>query len=105
MKPRDLFGIILRSLATSILVWGLWNTLAAIRYIYPTLLSLLNGTENDQSSVEYFIYGLPAVFGGIIVLRFAECFVNFTYREPIPPPLKKTVEVKVGDFNAKSPET
>jgi hypothetical protein len=87
MKPQDLFGVILRSIAVWLCVWGGWNTLAGIKYLLPTIRALVSGTRNLHDSFGYFIYGIPAFLSGVIILSFAESFVRFTYPSTKPPPL------------------
>jgi hypothetical protein len=87
MKPQDVFGIILRSIALWLCVWGAWNTIAGIKYLLPTINAWISGTNFQHDSFGYFIYGLPAFFSGVIILRFADFFVSFTYPRQSPPPL------------------
>jgi hypothetical protein len=87
MKPQDIFGIILRSIAFWLCVWGAWNTIAGIKYLLPTITAWISGTTYQYDSFGYFIYGLPAFLSGIIILRFADFFVRFTYPRRSPPPL------------------
>ena len=102
MKPRDIFGIILRCVALWITVWGAWQLTAAIaraidsstsRSIVSVMVGcrmtsapsaanvrIVSGTPLDLNSAIYFVYGLPGFLGGLLVLRFADTFVGFTYR-------------------------
>jgi hypothetical protein len=87
MKPQDIFGVILRSVALWLCVWGAWNTIAGIKYLLPTINAWTSGITFQHDSFGYFIYSLPALLSGLIILRFAEFFVSFTYPRQSPPPL------------------
>ena len=87
MKPQDVFGIILRSFAVWLCIWGAWNAIAGIKFLLPTIGALISGTSYQHDSFGYFIYGVPAFLAGIIILMFADFFVRFTYPQEKPPPL------------------
>ena len=100
MKPRDVFGIILRTIAVYFSVWGAWNSLAGIKFLPITIVAAFSRRENTYNSLGYFVYGLPALIGGLLILRFAERLVGFTYREKTPPSLPTSSDsppVVVGD--------
>jgi hypothetical protein len=82
MKPSDVFGIILRSVALWIAIWGAWQMTAAIARLPATVEALFSAAPVGINSVEYFIYGFPAFLAGILILRFADALVGFTYRRP-----------------------
>jgi len=86
MKPRDIFGIILRSVALYLVIWGSWNSIAGMRYFVATLAALLSGSAN-KCNFGFFIYGIPALLGGILILWFADAVVNWTYPSKKPPEL------------------
>jgi hypothetical protein len=92
MKPQDLFRVIVRSIALWLCVWGSWNTLAGIKYLVPTLSAMISGRSYQHDSFGYLIYGVPALFGGLVVLMFADSLVRFTYPRPKPPPLPRPAE-------------
>jgi hypothetical protein len=81
MKGKDVFGIILRGMALWIIVWGAWQITGAIAVLPATLASFLAPSDLRIGSLGYLSYGLPALIGGILVLRFANAIVWFTYRE------------------------
>jgi hypothetical protein len=87
MKPQDVFGLILRSVAVWLCIWGSWNTLAGIKFLVPTIRAAISGSSYQHDSFGYFIYSLPALLSGVIILTFADFFVRFTYPERKPPPL------------------
>ena len=87
MKPRDVFGIILRTFALYLCLFGTWYILAGIKYLPATFLDALSGGSNQHTAFGWFIYGVPALLVGLLMLRFAEGFVSFTYRTKTPPPL------------------
>ena len=88
MKPRDIFGIILRTVAVYLCIYGAWYTLAGISYIPATLIDAISGRGERHNAFGWFIYGVPAFICGVLILRFAEGLVRFTYRieAPQPPP-------------------
>jgi hypothetical protein len=87
MKPRDLFGVILRAACLYVIVWGMWNTVAGVRYSFSMILSLATSEAPRYNPFNYFAYGLPAIIVGVIGLRFAEGLIDFTYRRDSLPPL------------------
>ena len=92
MKPQDIFGIILRLVALYISLWGAWNTLAGIRWILPTIQSVIFGTSPKYSTIDYWFYGIPALLFGITIFLLAESLVGITYPSPKPPALPKQVD-------------
>jgi len=85
MKARDIFGLVIRSVALYLFIWGAWNTLAGFKFLPATIIATLsNQTLPTYNSVDYWVYGMPAFFGGLFVLRFAETLVRSSYREPRP---------------------
>jgi hypothetical protein len=87
MKPQDAFGVVLRSLAVWLCIWGTWNTLAGIKFLVLTLASAISGTGYRHESFGYFVYSFPALISGVIILAFADFFVSLTYRSSRPPSL------------------
>ena len=81
MKARDIFGLVLRCAALWVAVWGAWQMAAAIVYLPATVHSFLGGDHPQIGSIAYFAYGFPGFLGGLLVLRFANAIVWFTYRE------------------------
>ena len=63
-----------------IFIWGTWQLLAAGVYLLPTIESLLTQSRITYSSFGYTAYGFPADLAALLVLRFAEQIVSFTYR-------------------------
>ena len=92
MKPRDIFGIVLRTAAVCLCIYGGWFTLAGIKYIPATFYTAVSGRSTEHNFLGYFVYGIPAVIAGVIVLRYAEKFLNFTCRNEKPPNLPKPSE-------------
>jgi hypothetical protein len=80
VTPRDIFGLVLRLTALWIFVWGCWQLSAAVAMLWRTLQALIDGTILPYTSFNYAVYGLPAVAGSVLVLRFADGIVDFTYR-------------------------
>ena len=80
MSPRDIFGLVLRLVALWVLVWGCWQLSAAVAMLWRTIQALMTGPALEYSSFTYFIYGVPAVIFSMLLLRFAEDIVDFTYR-------------------------
>jgi len=87
MKAEDIFGVILRSIAVWLCVWGSWMTIAGVKNLVPTIRAVTLGTTYQHDSFGYLIYGLPALFSGAMILTFADVFVRFTYPAQKPPPL------------------
>jgi len=101
MKPQDIFGIILRSMAVWLCIWGAWYTIAGLKYLVATITAAMSGTGPQGDLFGYFIYGIPALFGGAIILAFADWFVRFTYPRQKPPPLPPVSEVNTADQSTK----
>lgn len=80
MTSRDLFCLVLRIGALWILVWGCWQLSAAVVYVPATINSIVTNTPIAYGTITYATYGAPAVIGSVLILRFAEAIVNFTYR-------------------------
>ena len=87
MTARDIYGVILRVFGLYLFLWGIWNVLAGIKYLPLSFAALLTHNSTERGSFGYFFYGVPAVIAGLLMLRFAEGCVNFTYRQPKAPPL------------------
>jgi hypothetical protein len=84
MKPQDIFGLIVRSFALYLIVWGAWNTLAGFKYFPATVVSVLNGSSMQYNTFDYWIYGAPALILGLLALRYANAVTRFSY--PVPKP-------------------
>jgi hypothetical protein len=80
MTARDIFGLILRLLAVWIFIWGAWQLTAALAVFPASVQAVISGNHLAYGSVTYAVYGLPAVFGSLLVLRFANAIIHFTYR-------------------------
>ena len=48
--------------------------------LWWTIQALMTGPALEYSAFTYFIYGVPAVIFSMLLLRFAEDIVDFTYR-------------------------
>jgi uncharacterized membrane protein YidH (DUF202 family) len=92
MKPQDIFGIILRSLAVWLCIWGVWMILAGVKNLLPTLRAMAAGAKYPHDSFGYLVYGGPALFSGVVILMFADAFVRFTYPPPKPPQVPRSNE-------------
>lgn len=80
MSARDVFGLILRLAMLWICIWGCWQLTASVVYLPTSLQAMMTGDHLAYSSFTYLGYGLPAVVGSILILRFAQAIVSFTYR-------------------------
>jgi hypothetical protein len=101
MKASDLFGVILRSIAVWLCIWGAWQIIAGIKFLIPTIGALLSGHSYRYNSFNYLTYGVPAFLSGLIILIFAESIVRLTYRQPKPPALPPPPDrVEVGPSDA-----
>jgi hypothetical protein len=80
MTARDIFGLILRLLAVWIFIWGAWQLTAALAVFPASVQAIFSGSHIAYGTVAYTVYGLPAVLGSVIVLRFANAIIYFTYR-------------------------
>ena len=78
MKAKDIFGIILRVFALWVVIWGAWQLTAVLALSFSP-------TSSQYGAIGYLAYGLPACLGGLLVLRFADDLVDFTYRRPAEP--------------------
>lgn len=81
MKAKDIFGLVLRCVALWVMIWGAWQMTAALVYLPATVRSFLGEDHPQIGSAAYFAYGCPGFLGGLLVLRFANAIVWFTYRE------------------------
>lgn len=81
MTAKDLFGLILRSVALWLTIWGAWNTIAGLKYFPAAAAAALNHADNGPHALPYFIFGLPALLGGILALRYANAIIRYTYRD------------------------
>jgi len=80
MKAKDIFGVILRTVALYLIIWGAWQLLAVIAYIPRTIALIASNDESSRNSIVYFVYGFPAFLSGILAFLFADTLVGFTYR-------------------------
>ena len=87
MKPQDIFGLILRTIAVWLCIWGAWNSIAGFRFLLIAILTAITGTPTHQDWFGYLIYGIPAIIAGWMMLAYADDFVRFTYPRQMPPPL------------------
>jgi len=88
MKPRDLFGLILRATCLFLIVWGAWYIIAGMKYLLSAILTLDANESSLSKPFSYLAYGVPAFISGVIGIRIAERLVDFTYiRDAKPPPL------------------
>ena len=97
MKPQDIFGIILRSIAVWLCIWGAWNIIAGVKYLVPTIVAAMSGTSAHRDSFGFFVYGIPAFVSGGIILAFADSFVRLTYPRQKPPPLPPVSQITAAD--------
>jgi hypothetical protein len=80
MTARDLFGLALRLLALFLCFWGLWYLVAGFVYLPAMIEGFTGEGPSSYASVHYAAYGLPAVIVALLMLRFANQIVYFTYR-------------------------
>jgi hypothetical protein len=80
MTARDIFGLVLRLAMLWIFIWGCWQLAASAIYLPTTLQAVVTGEHLAYGSLTYFAYGFPAVLGSILILRFAQAIIGFTYR-------------------------
>ena len=81
MTPQDIFGIIIRSTAVFMTLWGAWYMLAGIKYLLPTIKMLYFDKKIDLNGAGYWIYAIPAMVCGIIIYMHPEPLINLTYPE------------------------
>jgi hypothetical protein len=75
MKARDIFGILVRGGGLLVFLDGLWNLAFAVCFTF----GLLGGTSHDNDYLGYYAFGIPAVFIGILLVRYARSIVRFGY--------------------------
>ncbi len=73
MKACDIFGIILRTLAVIILLYGLWCLMFAI----TTAWVLRENSPSEMTT--YLTSGIPLPIIGLLLLRYARQIVRFAY--------------------------
>ncbi len=81
MQARDIFGLILRCLALWILFWSAYWIVGAMVNFPATIESYFTHAPAEPSSIKYLAYGVPGLLIGILVLRFADDVIAFTYRD------------------------
>jgi hypothetical protein len=81
MNARDVFGIILRSTALWVFVWGGWQTVAAFAELPEAIESVLGQATKELQVGPLIIYGVPAMIAGLLTFRFAESILWFTFRK------------------------
>jgi hypothetical protein len=87
MIIRDIFGILLRCVCLFLVFWGLWNLVAAAKYLIHAVVTLNLNAAALEGPYDYFAYGLPALLVGVAGLRYADALVDFTYRRHRLPPV------------------
>jgi len=73
MKPRDCFGVVIRSL-------GVLTLVGCALYIYSTIIALLAPqTPNSSPAYQYFIAAIVLLIVGLYLLRGAPHLMRFAY--------------------------
>jgi hypothetical protein len=72
MDEKKVFGLFLRGVGVTLIIWGIWYLLAGLSFIF----------FKDGSSLELFWYGIPAIYGGHKLLFHTDKIVNASYQNP-----------------------
>jgi hypothetical protein len=80
MKPSDIFGIVVRSIAFCVIIYGLWNLVGGCDNFIENLLE--PDTEGQYASTfSYFAFGVPSFLFGTLCFFLADWVVKLAYRE------------------------
>lgn len=85
MKPRDAFGLIVRTFGLAIVLYGLWNLLAAAQQCLAALMQ----NAGSNYIMGYAFYGTSFVVIGLVLLAGANLITRWCYGKEAggPPPL------------------
>jgi hypothetical protein len=76
MKPSDICGIVIRLTGVFLSIWGLWNIVAGVQFVFSALFQ-----SGSPSPFAYLFYGVPAVLLGLLFFFFADWLVSLSYRK------------------------
>lgn len=77
MTGKELFGVIVRTLALLCCLWGFWNLL----WGFLTGANLVPLVPPEESARGYFLQGIAFLIVGGFFLRNASIFVRFAYHD------------------------
>ena len=72
MKPKDCFGVVIRSL-------GILTLIGSILYFYSMIDTLLAADKPHTPAFEYFIAAVVLLIAGLYLLRGAPHLMRFAY--------------------------
>ena len=76
MKPSHIFGIIVRTFGLCAFLYSVWKLVFGLFAVIWDFCSQRSPTEE---TAVYFIYGIPTLIGGVLLMRFGDYIVRFCY--------------------------
>jgi hypothetical protein len=77
MKARDVFGIIVRTGGFCTVLYAIWNVVFGI----VASSGIINMASVPGLPGAYFVFGIPALIVGLLLMRFGRQIVRFSYPE------------------------
>ena len=71
----------MRAAGFVMVIYGLWELLGGFENVIGNILAAGNG-DDQTSSLNFFVDGIPAVGVGILIFFFADGIVRLAYRKP-----------------------
>ena len=82
MKPSDLFGVIIRTIGFSVILYSLYDFLGGFDTFFENLLSGgQDGNSGSASTLSYFVFGVPEFIAGVLCFFLADWIVKLAYRD------------------------
>jgi hypothetical protein len=82
MKPSDLFGVVIRSIGFLIILYSLYDFLGGFDGFLENLLASGSGGEgSSNSTLSYFLFGVPEFIVGVLCFFLADWIVKLAYRD------------------------
>ena len=79
MKASDIFGLLVRTMSFSILLWGGSYVFGESLWAVGLMRDAYDAPADDGQARDRLVYGLACVIVGFGLLRSASWFVSFSY--------------------------
>ena len=81
MKASDIFGVAIRTIGFLVILYSLYDFLGGFDNFFENLLPSNQGSDQNSSTLSYFIFGVPEFIVGMLCFFLADWIVKLAYRE------------------------
>jgi hypothetical protein len=84
VRASEIFGIIVRTIGLTVILFGLYYLVSAAHEALLLLLSMFGAEQSEENfAVAYAFYAVAALVVGVFLFWKADVVVRFAYREPL----------------------